>query len=384
MRKIDLLAHSHLWKEWDEEQNHGVDPRCVNSSHNAWWKCPKSTDHKWQALVSYRIKGGGCFSCANRKVVMSNCLATIHPEVSKQWNDELNEISPSDVTAGSNKSVWWKCPVAEDHVWKFGIADRIRRKTKCPFCIGKRASSTNNLELHFPEIAKEWDCKKNGCLPSSVPFGSAKKMWWKCLVNDEHSWQTTVNNRTSKGHPCPYCAGKKADSKTSLLALYPELCEEWDDEFSPNGILPNSHKRCWWKCSKEHRWQAKPNARVSAASGCPMCNESGGEKLVARILSDMGIVFSRQYRFPDCKRKRSLPFDFAVHGDRLGLIEFHGHQHYFPVKIFGGEKKYRVVVASDKIKTEYCKGKSIPLLVISYRESKNIKELLQNFVESLP
>lgn len=384
MKKINLEEHPQLLEQWDFELNAIINHCSVKSSQTVWWKCNKGSDHRWLARVCDRLKSSGCPCCGNRIVVPSNCLATTHPELAKQWDMDRNEISPKDVTAGSNKFVWWRCLKHTDHVWRTQIVARVRYDSGCPFCAGKRSSSVNNLlDLH-PEVAKEWNYEKNSINPSDVTSGSAKLVWWKC--DRGHSWRATVNNRTSKSHPCPYCMGRKADESTSLLAKYPELCEEWDDSVPPSQILPNSHRRFWWKCRNDstHRWRATPNNRVSGGSGCPMCNESGGERIINRYLQEICVVYSRQYRLPDCKRIRSLPFDFAVHvGSIVGLVEFQGGQHYQSVAHFGGDPRFVRTKENDVIKKEYCESNKIPLLIIPYNKIKDAKGMLFDFVESL-
>jgi len=52
-------------------------------------------------------------------------FAETHPEVAKQWHPTKNaDLSPFDITSGSNKKVWWKCPKGEDHEWEMSIASR--------------------------------------------------------------------------------------------------------------------------------------------------------------------------------------------------------------------------------------------------------------------
>lgn len=76
--------------------------------------------------------------------------------------------------------------------------------------------------------------------------------------------------------------------------------------------------------------------------------------------------------------------------DKAGvLIEYHGVQHYKPVRwdkdmsdermlsIFDGVKK------RDGIKEEWAKKKNIPLLVVPYWDKQNIKTLIENFVKEV-
>jgi hypothetical protein len=55
------------------------------------------------------------------------------------------------------------------------------------------------LSVTHPRLLEQWDYDKNVLLPDEITYGSGKKVWWKC--NKEkcgYSWQSTVNNRTSK------------------------------------------------------------------------------------------------------------------------------------------------------------------------------------------
>ncbi len=386
MKKINLVKeYQYLSNQWDYVNNDSIDITSVNSSENVWWICPKNLDHNWQALVCHRIKGAGCPCCCNIKAVQSNCLKTTHPNLADQWHETLNIISPYEITSGSNKKIWWKCPIAEDHFWESSVVDRVRKNTGCPFCDGKKASSTNSLGKKFPELICEWDFDLNSITPFDVTFGSTKKVWWKCKNNLEHKWQTTINNRTQHNQGCPYCAGKKADSLTSILATHPELCEEWDygkNIIAPYDLLPSSHVKINWICKADntHQWSASPLNRTAGNNKCPYCNSSCGETVIKNYLISKRIIFSRQYRIPECKNKRALPFDFAVQLiNRMVLIEFQGMQHYKPIDHYGGMKKFLSQQINDRIKREYCNSNDIQLIEIRYDEISEIPKLL-NFL----
>lgn len=110
-----------------------------------WWKCPKGDDHEWQASVNIRRKGHGCGVCANRVIVKSNCLATINPELAKEWHPSKNgDLTPFDVGSGSHKKVWWKCPKGDDHEWQTTVKHRSYG-TGCPLC--RSASSIPELRI---------------------------------------------------------------------------------------------------------------------------------------------------------------------------------------------------------------------------------------------
>ena len=61
------------------------------------------------------------------------------------------------------------------------------------------------------------------------------------------------------------------------------------------------------------------------------------------------IEFIREKRFPSCKYKIPLPFDFYIPSKKI-LIEYDGEQHFSSVDIWGGKKGLKERVLKDKIK----------------------------------
>ena len=53
-----------------------------------------------------------------------------------QWHPTLNGgLTPEMVTTGSNRKVWWQCPLG--HVWKAVIYSRAgAQRCGCPVCAG--------------------------------------------------------------------------------------------------------------------------------------------------------------------------------------------------------------------------------------------------------
>jgi hypothetical protein len=110
-------------------------------------------------------------------------------------------------------------------------------------------------------------------------------------------------------------------------------------------------------------------------SGCPNCNESKGEKEIARFLNKYDINYDRQYKFPDCKNIFQLPFDFYIPSMRT-CIEFDGEQHFKPIDHFGGLKAYELLKINDKIKSDYCEDNYISLIRIRYDQIDDIWRIL--------
>ena len=130
-----------LAKEWHPTENGDLTPYDVTpgSGKKVWWKCDKGDDHKWESSVANRSKGRGCAICRGFKVVHSNCLVTLNPELSKQWHPTKNgSLTPFDVTVGSDKRVWWKCDKGDDHEWEASVGNRHNLETGCPIFSGKK------------------------------------------------------------------------------------------------------------------------------------------------------------------------------------------------------------------------------------------------------
>jgi len=122
-------------------------------------------------------------------------------------------------------------------------------------------------------------------------------------------------------------------------------------------------------CPEHGVFKQKP-ANHLYGQGCPICNESKGEKAVAKYLDDNNIKYIREYRFNDCKDKRVLPFDFYIKNKNV-LIEFDGGQHKKAIEYFGGKEGLENIKRRDIIKTQYAKRHNIKLIRIN-----NINEIL--------
>lgn len=121
-----------------------------------------------------------------------------------------------------------------------------------------------------------WHPERNGTLsPAAVSCGSHKRAWFRC--DRGHEWEALIVSVLLDGCGCPYCTGKKAlPGFNDLATQFPEVALEWDPDRnggrSPDAVLPSSHDRVWWQCSRGHSWQAVIFSRTTGRpSGCPYC-----------------------------------------------------------------------------------------------------------------
>ena len=205
------INNPNLARQWHPIKNAPLTPSdiSVNSPERVWWLC--NNGHEWNAPINSRNSGAGCPVCSGHKIVVGvNDLATVSPDLAKQWHPTKNKsLKPTEVTAHNANTVWWQCK--KGHEWQAKISNRTNGNN-CPICIGKKVLvGYNDLATVLPCIANEWHPTKNGALmPEDVTLHSNKKVWWKCEKG--HEWQTSVSHR-SNGRRCPVCFG---ESKTSF------------------------------------------------------------------------------------------------------------------------------------------------------------------------
>ena len=211
----------YLLAEWDKKKNGNLTPESVTvgNKRKVWWilsyddkKTGRHFDFSWKMSVGKRTGGSICPYLSGRKILAGfNDLKTTHPELAAQWNYERNgSLTPENVTAGSQKKVWWLFPYDNpktgkhfDFEWESQINNRANG-ADCPYFFGRAIwKGFNDLETVNPELAAEWDYEKNELLPSEVTARSGKKVWWRCSICG-HGWKAEISNRKKSG--CPECA----------------------------------------------------------------------------------------------------------------------------------------------------------------------------------
>ena len=221
---------------------------------------------------------------------MNNLLKDIYPEIFSQIDiektkQEYPNIDLNTLTVGSNKIIWFKCP--NGHSYKNEVYKKCKNKDQysCPICTGHiLVPGINDFQTRFPDIAKEWDYKKNyPVLPSQVLPGTHKKYWWIC-PKCKHSYCANINSRTSLPQACPFCRSSRISetkfnilsnravcNHTTLKEKFPDIWAELDFEKNKqefpgidlDSISQSSHKKLYWKCHSDHSYLASINDRTN-------------------------------------------------------------------------------------------------------------------------
>ena len=367
-------------------ENINIGELAYSSHTKIWWKCSKGFDHVWNATPNSRTSmNTGCPICSGYKVVKSNSLSTVFPELAVQWDFKKNiELSPDSIYAKSSKKVWWVCPEAIDHKWKAQIKSRANGMG-CPICSGRKVVKSNSLAIEKPKIAKLFHVEKNIPLTAYdiTPF-SNKSVWWKCPEGDDHIWKATVANIVN-GSTCPICMGRKITKTNNLAILYPDLIEEWDfkkNSINPQLLSPGTKDKVWWICKRdsEHTWFSTIKDRTSKGSGCPICSIklNVSETKMLDYIKEIFPALEILYRY---RPKWLLRMELDVFIPELNLgFEYQGVQHFKPVEFFGGIETFLSQVKRDKKKKQLCKENNVILIEVFYDEVLS-KELIENKIK---
>lgn len=261
-----------LAKEWSDE-NEPLKPNEVNARSHRKVKWKGRCGHEWTAEIRARVKGTGCPYCSNNKLMPGfNDLATVHPEIAKEWSPRNLPWTPDQAPANANRMVWWRCELG--HEWQTLISTRVGG-SKCPYCTDiKLLKGFNDFKTRYPALADEWSERNLPLLPEDINEKSRRNVWWKCSTCG-YEWRSVVYTRIHGGL-CPVCADRKVEQGINDLATTdPELVREWDSEKnkgSPQSVSRYSMKRAWWKGSCGHSWNAFIYNRTVNEEGCLACD----------------------------------------------------------------------------------------------------------------
>ncbi len=299
-----------LMEQWDYEKNKdlNLEKLTLGSGKIAWWKCEKG--HSYDATIKSKTIGNlKCPICSNRRILKGyNDLSTTNPELLLEWDYEKNSISPDEITAGAEKMIWWICP--KGHSYQSLVYNR-KKGAGCPYCDGKKVLvGYNDLATTNPEIAKEWDYKKNGDLkPTDITAGSHKKVHWKCQYG--HEWIVSAKER-NMGQNCPYCSNKRVLVGYNDLYTYcinnhlEDVITEFDtdkNKFTMKDVTAGSDRDTWWKCSNGHSYKSSPSRRVMRGAGCGICSHN----ILAKGINDLATTNPEIAKEWDYEKNKEKP-----------------------------------------------------------------------------
>lgn len=338
-------THPYLLQEWDYKKN-DIQPEDIPSQTRlkVWWKC-KDCGHEWQAVVQSRTRSGnGCPKCGrakstivreHNKLLKTGTLIQTHPDLIKEWDYELNGITPDSITWHYSKKVHWIC--RKGHEFLSAPNRRVKLGTGCPICAKEGGTSfpeqtiyfylnsvipTVNRYLHngieidvyIPslKIGIEYDgryyhntgksavkeAKKNESLKKDGIRLIRIKESQECRLGEDIIYTVPTKNYDylinvinsifqiigiEKDIDIDPIRDRIAifeqyilnEKENSIIAKLPNIAKQWDYEkngrIKPEYIRVGANQKFWWKCERGHSWEAPVYGRANG-NMCPCCS----------------------------------------------------------------------------------------------------------------
>lgn len=268
---------------------------------------------------------------------------------------------------GAHTKIKHHCLI-DDYEWD-ATPHNILKGRGCPMCAG-------HIKRTQEEYIKEVSVVNPNIRVLGEYVNNVTPILHKCIIHNVEWYATPVN--ILRGHGCRQCGNEVlANARKKETEQYVEDLRAVNPDIVVIGEYINAHTLTKHKCLIDGcEWDAKPN-NILSGKGCPVCNESFGERQIRQWLSKHNIMYEFQKIFDKCRNIKVLPFDFYLPNHNM-VIEYQGEQHYRPIDYFGGEENFKKQQKRDSIKRDYCKKNGIKLLEIPY--DKDIEEELNNFL----
>lgn len=203
----------------------------------------------------------------------------------------------------------------------------------------------------------------------SIYINTRTKLKIICRI---HGAFTQLARHHLHGRGCPQCAKNRRLNKNIFIERANVYhCNKYDYSLVDENI--KSDQKIKVICPIHGIFEQRVD--IHYHHGCPVCDDSKGEKRIREYLNTNNIQYIAEYSFPDCISKYPLRFDFAVFRNEalFCLVEYDGHFHFHDIFENNAiETQYR-----DNIKTSYCYERKIPLLRIKYTQYDNIENILR-------
>jgi len=184
------------------------------------------------------------------------------------------------------------------------------------------------------------------------------------------------------GNGCPKCGSRNGTLKRTKTTdqFKKEAKEIHGKTYSyKKSKYINAYTKITITCPIHGDFEQLPVIHINLKCGCPKCNLSKGELLVAKILNKNSIEYISQKTFPDCKNIKKLPYDFYLPNYNI-LIEYNGELHYkYNIYIHKSIRTFAAQQYRDSIKKEYALSNGYKFLVIKYND-KNIEEIIKKAI----
>jgi hypothetical protein len=257
----------------------------------------------------------------------------------------------------------WECGAPKHHRWPATWDSINHMNSWCPHC-----NKTARLDI---SVLQQHAISKGGKLISTIYINSNTNMVWEC--KNGCRWEACWDNIRA-GKWCRFCNGK---NKPDILELQQYASTKKGKLIST--VYVNCKELLIWECKRKHHWNACWNNISNGNTWCPECASFKTEQKCREILEhELGVEFKKtrfiyngnKYEFDGYNKENKIAF------------EYHGIQHYkFPNFWQETIEEHGAALERDRLKEEYCVLNNIKLLVIPYKEDKNLGNYVNKLME---
>lgn len=375
-RKVVICMPLKLTQEEFEEKvkqvhngNIIVLSKYINSKSKVHFKDIRCGHDWWSAAGTCYQVGCGCPTCGAKHSIRFKSTSQAKKELDDCTNGEYTMLSPYKGTHEDLVLLHNKC----GYHWKTSLNSVVSGGQRCPNCGHRRKLTTEDFKQQVLDTIGT----------GYTVLSEYKNNHTKIKIRHEvcgTEYEVRPLSITSHHTRCPKCFGKSKYTQEEVQQI---ITNNLGPEFKLVSQYHNVKKPITIEHTiKNHQFDTTLDVIIQDNISCPICNESHMESITRQYLIAHNITFESQKRFPGCRYKRELPFDFYLPGDNT-LIELDGGQHFKEVPYFNQHEDLTTRTRRDTIKDKYCTDKGINLIRIGYSELANLTKDLDKYLSNV-
>lgn len=343
----------------------------------ARFHCKIHPNEYWEVNANTALTHIGCSKCKHEK------LSNVSSKTTEEYKNELSVIHPNIYVLDEyQKSITPILHYCNKHNVKWSVAPyTLLHGVGCPECV--KDNIKNRFMLTHDEYVKLLKEKNPDVIPQESYLGYDVKI--KHLHKSCKHITLMTPDSALQGNGCNLCVGKKISKK--IIKSHEQYINDLG-KINPyikiHGKYKGYDQRIYAECVIcGNQWEPCAGF-LTDGQGCPVCNESIGERNIRRYLDAHNIEFVRSYKFDDLLGigNGKLSYDFFIPLANL-LVEFQGEQHKKPIEHFGGEKQFKIQQEHDKRKMNYALTHGYNFLEIFSKDIHNIDNILDEYLNSI-
>ncbi|MFW6219237.1 MAG: hypothetical protein ACOC33_00085 [bacterium] len=313
--------------------------------------------------INNHLNGQGCPKCAGLAKLTKDEVI----EKSKIIHEGKDYDYSNVIYDGMYKKIKIGCI---EHGYFFQRPVNHLRGQGCPKC-------ANNVKLTKEDVIRKGNEKHNFKYDYSKISDKLENGKIKIKIScPEHGyfWQRIMNHL--RGDGCPKCAGLAKLTKEDIIRRGKKKHNNFYDYSEIGDDYKNNQSKIKISCPEHGFFYQQINNHLNG-QGCPKCRQSKGEKILCIVLEKFKINYIEQYKI----KNKIYKYDFYL-PEYNSVIEYHGKQHFIPIKFFGGEKSFKKQYKRDLEKYNHCKNNKIQYILIEKSDLKNIDKILLEKINS--